>query len=111
LGYGEYPIASYFDNQRLFKFIFMKRSWAADKDHLTEALLQLAKEAQASDESAVSKSSTSETAGLLRDHKKKRSPLWLLIFPEGTINSDEERRKSAAYAKRESIVCPTIEKR
>ncbi|KAK6902968.1 hypothetical protein I203_108229 [Kwoniella mangroviensis CBS 8507] len=44
----------------------------------------------------------SETSGLLAP--KKRSPLWLLIFPEGTIVSDEERVKSVKYAEREGIL-------
>ncbi|WWC61097.1 uncharacterized protein I303_103675 [Kwoniella dejecticola CBS 10117] len=43
----------------------------------------------------------SETSGLL--WPKKRSPLWLLIFPEGTIVSDEERVKSVRYAEREGV--------
>lgn len=33
-----------------------------------------------------------------------RSPLWLLIFPEGTITSDNERAKSKRYADRERVV-------
>jgi lysocardiolipin and lysophospholipid acyltransferase len=45
-------------------------------------------------------SQTDETSSLLG---KARSPLWLLIFPEGTIISDEERVKSVRYAQREGI--------
>lgn len=37
-------------------------------------------------------------------NRSRRSPLWLLIFPEGTITSDEERVKSKRYAEREGIV-------
>lgn len=37
----------------------------------------------------------------------KRHPLWLLLFPEGTIVSDEERCKSVKYAEREGIVSPS----
>ena len=51
--------------------------------------------------------SDDETDPLLDDagiSEKKRRPLWLLIFPEGTITSDEERVKSVAYSKRENIV-------
>lgn len=47
----------------------MHRSWAADKDHLASSLTKLAKQAS------------------IPGH---RSPLWLLIFPEGTICSDDE---------------------
>lgn len=30
--------------------------------------------------------------------------MWLFIFPEGTITSDEERVKSKRYADKEGIV-------
>lgn len=73
----------------------MKRSWAADRGHLTAALESLAQDATDSD--------SRDIIPLLPP--PKRSPLWLLIFPEGTINSDEERVKSAKYAERENIVC------
>lgn len=75
---------------QFFRFIFMHRSWAADREHLTRSLTRLARQA----------------AG---------GPLWLLIFPEGTIVSDNEvrptstrdkltqRAKSAKYAAREGI--------
>ncbi|BEI87178.1 hypothetical protein CcaverHIS002_0705240 [Cutaneotrichosporon cavernicola] len=64
---------------QFFRFIFMHRSWAADREHLTHALTRLGKQAATG------------------------SPLWLLIFPEGTIVSDNERTKSAKYAAREGI--------
>ncbi|KAE8541142.1 hypothetical protein D1P53_002496 [Cryptococcus gattii VGV] len=80
---------------RFFNFIFLRRSWASDRNNLTLALRQLGKEAQSGQEN-------SETSRLLP--LRKRSPLWLLIFPEGTIVSDEERIKSIKYAKREGIV-------
>ncbi|OWZ63284.1 hypothetical protein AYX14_06762 [Cryptococcus neoformans] len=79
---------------RFFNFIFLRRSWAADRDNLTLALRQLGEEAQSGQEN-------SETSTLLP--LRKRSPLWLLIFPEGTIISDEERVKSIKYAKREGV--------
>ncbi|KIR59988.1 acyltransferase [Cryptococcus bacillisporus CA1873] len=79
---------------RFFNFIFLRRSWAADRNNLTLALRQLGKEAQSGQEN-------SETSRVLP--LRKRSPLWLLIFPEGTIVSDEERVKSIKYAKREGI--------
>jgi 1-acyl-sn-glycerol-3-phosphate acyltransferase len=64
---------------QFFRFVFMHRSWAADREHLTRSLTRLGKQAAAG------------------------TPLWLLIFPEGTIVSDNERAKSAKYAARESI--------
>lgn len=94
----------------------MKRSWAADRDNLTRALTRLGQNARASDElpAGGKPSSGDNTAGdpddeqsaLLAKAKPKegRSPLWLLIFPEGTITSDEERAKSVRYADKEGIV-------
>jgi len=38
--------------------------------------------------------------------RDRRSPLWLLIFPEGTITSDEERVKSVRYAEKQGVVSP-----
>ncbi|OCF35476.1 acyltransferase [Kwoniella heveanensis BCC8398] len=82
---------------RFFGFIFMNRSWAADRDNLTLALTQLGQQARSDAESEHSH----ESSALLPT--KKRSPLWLLIFPEGTIVSDEERVKSVRYAEREGV--------
>ncbi|ORX39896.1 acyltransferase-domain-containing protein [Kockovaella imperatae] len=77
---------------RFFRFIFLERSWAADKANLTRALQNLAKQARLN--------TPDETTGLVRS---RREPLWLLIFPEGTITSDEERAKSVRYAKKEGV--------
>ncbi|WWC90004.1 uncharacterized protein L201_004934 [Kwoniella dendrophila CBS 6074] len=75
---------------------FRESSWAADRANLTLALTQLGHDAQSGQEDHSSESSSLLGA-------KKRSPLWLLIFPEGTITSDEERVKSVKYAEREGI--------
>ena len=80
-------------SQRFFRFIFLNRSWASDKQNLTKALQNLGRDTR--------EDMSSETSGLLR---KNREPVWLLIFPEGTITSDEERAKSVRYAKREAVV-------
>jgi hypothetical protein len=48
------------------------------------------------DKSSTSTSTSTKSTG--------RSPLWLFIFPEGTITSDEERVKSKRYADKEGIV-------
>ncbi|WVQ98757.1 hypothetical protein IAU59_005888 [Kwoniella sp. CBS 9459] len=87
---------------RFFGFIFMKRSWASDRENLTLALTQLGQQAR-SDSEVDEKDNDNhhESASLLPT--KKRSPLWLLIFPEGTIVSDEERVKSVRYAEREGV--------
>ncbi|TXT06073.1 hypothetical protein VHUM_03546 [Vanrija humicola] len=64
---------------RNFRFVFLKRSWAEDKDNLTNSLQRLASEAKENDAKA------------------------LFVFPEGTIPSDEERPKSARYAKKQGV--------
>lgn len=66
---------------RFFHFIFLHRNWASDRENLTMALKQLG---------------------------RSDSPLWLLIFPEGTITSDEERAKSRVYAEKEGVVSDEI---
>jgi 1-acyl-sn-glycerol-3-phosphate acyltransferase len=73
---------SHSHSQQFFRFIFLHRSWAADKDNLARSLQQLAAQAKTA----------------------HRSPLWLLIFPEGTITSDNERAKSVRYAEKQQIV-------
>ncbi|WOO79711.1 putative acyltransferase CST26 [Vanrija pseudolonga] len=77
---------------RNFRFIFLKRSWAADKDNLTHSLQRLASEAKSGDSNQASGKKGS-----------KRSPLWLFVFPEGTIPSEDERPKSASYAKKQGV--------
>ncbi|WRT67165.1 uncharacterized protein IL334_004131 [Kwoniella shivajii] len=68
----------------------------ADRDNLTLALTQLGQETQSGNEGSLESSSLLPT--------KKRTPLWLLIFPEGTITSDEERVKSVKYADKQRVV-------
>jgi lysocardiolipin and lysophospholipid acyltransferase len=80
----------------------MHRSWAADQNHLTKALTDLGRLAESSDTDSHLGTKQSESTSLIRT-PSSRSPLWLLIFPEGTITSDEERVKSVAYAEREGI--------
>lgn len=80
----------------------MHRSWTADREHLTESLQALAKDAKEVD----SPRSQEGSSLLSKTRHTRRSPLWLLIFPEGTITSDEERVKSVKYAEREQVVSP-----
>ncbi|KAJ3193779.1 Acyl-CoA:lysophosphatidylglycerol acyltransferase 1 [Irineochytrium annulatum] len=56
-----------------FEFIFMKQKWEKDKDNMQKHLLKA---------------------------KDPASPLMLLIFPEGTLNTPENIKKSQAYAKK-----------
>ncbi|CAG8589466.1 1647_t:CDS:2, partial [Paraglomus occultum] len=62
---------------QFFQFIFLKRSWAADKDHLGKTM---------------------------RDLAKSMKPLWLLIFPEGTLISDCTRKTSQKFAEKAGLV-------
>lgn len=62
----------------------MNRSWASDRPSLTRSLSQLATRSK-------------------RARNASGGGIWLLIFPEGTITSDEERVKSLRYANREGV--------
>lgn len=66
---------------QFFQYIFLKRNWAADKGPFSKTLSNL----------AVSK-----------------EPLWLLIFPEGTVVSDVTRIASKKYADKVGLVCMSI---
>ncbi|KAI8646247.1 acyltransferase-domain-containing protein [Parasitella parasitica] len=56
---------------KFFEFIFLKRKLEHDKDNIVKNL---------------------ETA------KKRGRPLWLVLFPEGTVISDDTRQKSKEFA-------------
>jgi 1-acyl-sn-glycerol-3-phosphate acyltransferase len=104
----------------------MKRSWASDRDNLTKSLNDLGARARASAERPAAvmegqrgsrppqdmrdgdKDDEEVTPLLPSKRDAERSPLWLLIFPEGTITSDEERVKSVRYAEKEGIVSLTL---
>ncbi|KAI9207000.1 acyltransferase-domain-containing protein [Polychytrium aggregatum] len=58
---------------QLFEFIFMKRKWALDRDNMSK---------------------------ILRTAKADNLPLSLLIFPEGTLNTPNNKATSEAYAKK-----------
>lgn len=64
---------------RFYGFIFLARNWATDRARLSHRLSRL-----------------SETCA--RD-----SPMWLLLFPEGTNLSREGRATSARFAKKSGI--------
>ncbi|CAD6569599.1 MAG: hypothetical protein TREMPRED_005325 [Tremellales sp. Tagirdzhanova-0007] len=90
--------------RQFFNFIFLNRSWAADQSNLTIALTQLGQQARAGNEmpTNLARANNSErSAPTIKATGKDRWPLWLIIFPEGTILSDEERAKSLKYATRE----------
>ncbi|KAI8066889.1 acyltransferase-domain-containing protein [Gongronella butleri] len=59
-----------------FDFIFLKRRLADDQLHLKENLTR---------------------------SKKNGRPLWLVLFPEGTVVSDNTRQRSKAYAEKMNL--------
>ncbi|CAJ0884180.1 6046_t:CDS:2 [Entrophospora sp. SA101] len=62
---------------QFFQFIFLKRNWAVDKGPLTKQMTRFA---------------------------RSNDPLWLLIFPEGTIVSEETRVTSKKFADKTGLV-------
>lgn len=66
---------------QFFEFIFMARSWAADRLQLEKDLTRIGERAQRKDES-----------------------LALMIFPEGTLVSVDTRPLSKKYADKIGIV-------
>ncbi|CAG8549673.1 1089_t:CDS:2 [Diversispora eburnea] len=61
---------------QFFKFIFLKRNWDADRNVLTKTMDRLA---------------------------DSKEPLWLLIFPEGTVVSKSARNKSKSYSEKNGL--------
>ena len=66
---------------QFYKFIFLKRSWATDRIHLTNSLSWLAQHAE-----------------------KRETPLTLILYPEGTLVSKDTRPVSKKYADKMGIV-------
>lgn len=56
-----------------FEFIFLKRKLAADKDTIVNNLTR---------------------------SREANNPMWLLLFPEGTVISESTRKRSSDYAKK-----------
>ncbi|KAJ3412438.1 hypothetical protein HDV05_000742 [Chytridiales sp. JEL 0842] len=59
-----------------YEFIYMKQKWEKDKDNMRKHLLRA---------------------------KNPDVPLWMLIFPEGTLNTPGNVAKSQAFAKKHNI--------
>jgi hypothetical protein len=68
---------------QFFNFIFLARSWAADRLYLASRLAFLGKRAEQSDK-----------------------PFSLILYPEGTLVSEKTRPVSKKYADKKGIVCP-----
>ena len=65
---------------RCFEFIFLSRKWDIDRPRIISSL---------------------ERA------KKDGTPMWLLVFPEGTVNTQNTRSIAEAFAKKSDIVFNT----
>jgi lysocardiolipin and lysophospholipid acyltransferase len=74
---------------QFYSFIFMSRKMATDQHRLTYRLNKLKQ--QKIDP---------------RTGKKYYDPMWLLLFPEGTNLSNNGRRKSAGWAKKQGLRDP-----
>ncbi|KAI8929652.1 acyltransferase-domain-containing protein [Entophlyctis helioformis] len=61
---------------QFFEFLFLERKWLKDRKTLTQNLLRA---------------------------KTDNMPLWLLMFPEGTVITDDTQGKSRAFAKKNDI--------
>jgi len=62
---------------QLYGFIFMKRKWEQDQRNLRKRLSELSAS---------------------RDH-----PMWLLLYPEGTVHASNTAKRSAEYAEKKGI--------
>jgi lysocardiolipin and lysophospholipid acyltransferase len=70
---------------QFYSFVFMSRKWNVDKPRMTHRLQKLKKTHKSP------------------DGKEQLDPMWLLIFPEGTNLSDNQRNKSKAWAEKSGI--------
>ncbi|QIW98424.1 hypothetical protein AMS68_003942 [Peltaster fructicola] len=71
---------------QLYDFIFMERKWAEDEANMRRNLHKL---------------NTRYSAPLATSQGTKQlDPMWLLIFPEGTNLTQNERNKSAEFSKK-----------
>ncbi|TFK76908.1 hypothetical protein BDN72DRAFT_830079 [Pluteus cervinus] len=72
------PVAGW--GMQFFRFIFLSRSWAADRAHLAKSLADLGKEAE-----------------------KEDRPLCFVLYPEGTLVSQNTRPISKKFADKMGI--------
>ena len=74
-------ITTYVQGMQFYNFIFLARSWASDRLHLSKSLSWLARRAE-----------------------KEDSPLTFILYPEGTLVSKDTRPVSKKYADKLGIV-------
>ncbi|KAK9701433.1 hypothetical protein K7432_011724 [Basidiobolus ranarum] len=77
--YSMLYFARLLQGMQFFDFIFLRRNWSSDQVHLAQHLNRLSSSA---------------------------NPLWLILFPEGTVVSDCTRQKSAKFAAKHDIYNP-----
>jgi 1-acyl-sn-glycerol-3-phosphate acyltransferase len=65
---------------QFFDFVFLRRRWEMDREPITRRIQ------------------------LLNSGWEREDPLTMLIFPEGTINSDSSRQAMTRFAEKEQIV-------
>ena len=70
-----------FQGMQFFKFIFLARSWASDRQQLAISLASLGKEAE-----------------------REGKPLCFMVYPEGTLISKDTRPQSKKFADKMGIV-------
>ena len=78
------PVLNDKQAMQFFNFIFLARSWAADRVQLASQLGSLGKEA-----------------------RKSNRPFCFLLYPEGTLVSRDTRPVSKKFADKMGIVCST----
>jgi hypothetical protein len=71
------PLALIDRGMSLFEFIFLKRRWAKDQHTMKKYLQKYASD---------------------------NTPLWLLIFPEGTVVCEETRQRSHSFGEKMGYV-------
>lgn len=75
------PLLIMIQGMQLFNFIFLARSWASDRVHLANHLSRLAKQAEEED-----------------------NPFCFILYPEGTLVSENTRPISKKFADKMGIV-------
>lgn len=73
--------AGFSQGMQFFKFIFLARSWASDRQQLAVDLASLGREAE-----------------------REGKPLCFMLYPEGTLVSKDTRPRSKKYADKMGIV-------
>ncbi|KAJ3203833.1 hypothetical protein HDU67_009903, partial [Dinochytrium kinnereticum] len=90
---------------QFFEFIFLSRKIAIDESRLRSNMSKIRSIASPPPASASSSSSSSFSSTQLKPFPKSL-PLWLILFPEGTVYTPDTIEKSNAHADRNGIPRP-----